>query len=126
MAPSPGDIDKLVEFQLDPYDVPDTTRRRWVYNYMSAYGQMPLPKVLPVFSRLLVDEVGLLWAELYRFDIRAPVRWLVFGPDGEGLGSVDMPPELEVWQIGRDFALGLWEGEHDVEYVRRHALIGRG
>ena len=125
-APSPGDIDKLVEFQLDPYDMTDSTRRRRVDNYMSAYGQMPLPRVLPVFSRLLVDEVGLLWAELYRFDIHAPVRWLVFGPDGEGLGSVDVPPDLEVLQIGRDYVLGLWEGELDVEYVRRHALVGRG
>ncbi len=125
-APSPGDIDKLVEFQLDYPELPDTARKRMREYNARAYRQMPLPQFLPVFSRLLVDEVGFLWAELYRFDIRAPVRWLVFSPDGEGLGSVDMPPELEVWQIGRDFVLGMWEGDLDVEYVQRHALVGRG
>ena len=126
VAPSPGDIDKLVEFQFDPHDLPDTSRERRSGITARAYREMPLPKILPVFSRLLVDEVGWLWAELYRFDVRAPVRWLVFNPNGEGLGSVDMPSDLEIWQIGRDFVLGVWEDELDVEYVRRHALTGRG
>ena len=80
---------------------------------------------MPVFSRLLVDESGWLWAELYRFDVRAPVRWLVFGPNGEGLGSVDVPPDLDVRQIGRDFVLGVWQDELEVKYVRRHTLTGR-
>ena len=87
---------------------------------------MPLPEMMPVFSRLLVDEVGWLWAELYRYDVRAPVRWLVFGADGEGLGSVDMAPDLEVREIGRDFVLGVWRDQLDVKYVRRHVLRGRG
>ena len=37
-----------------------------------------------------------------------------------------MPPDLNVLQIGRDFVLGVWEDDLDVEYVRRHALHGRG
>ena len=126
VAPSPGDIDKLVEFGLAPYDLPDTSREKFTDIQTRSYSEMPLPQILPVFSRLLVDEVGWLWAELHRFDIRQPVRWLVFGPTGEGLGSVDMPPDLEIWQIGRDFVLGVWEDELDVAYVRRHTLIGRG
>lgn len=126
VAPSPGDLVKLVKFELSPYDMPDTTRDRFTEARLSSYHQMPLPRILPVFSRLLVDEVGWLWAEVYRFDVRQPVRWLVFNPAGEGLGSVDMPPGLEVWQIGRDFVLGVWEDELGVDYVRRHALIGRG
>ena len=126
VAPSPRDIDKLVEFGLAPHDLPDTSREKFSDFRTRDYGEMPLPQILPVFSRLLVDEVGWLWAELHRFDIRQPVRWLVFGPNGEGLGSVDMPPDLEIWQIGRDFVLGVWEDELDVAYVRRHALSGRG
>lgn len=54
------------------------------------------------------------------------MRWLVFDPHGEGVGSVDMPPELHLWQIGQDFVLGVWRDENRVEYVRRHALDGRG
>ena len=39
--------------------------------------------------------------------------------------SVDMPANLEIWQIGHDYVLGVWSDELDVEYVRRHALTGR-
>ena len=125
LAPSVRDLKTLAEFRLDPYDMPDTTRERLAQARTRQYGEMPLPKIMPVFARLLVDEVGWLWAELYRFDVRQPVRWLVFGPNGEGLGSVDMPPDLDVRQIGGDFVLGVWEDEFGVEYVRRHALMGR-
>ena len=125
LTPSTSDLGKLVEFGLDPYEMPDSTRDRISEDRMRRYGKMPLPKIMPVFSRLLVDEVGWLWAELYRWQVRAPVRWLVFGPNGEGLGSVDMPPDLEVWQIGHDFVLGVWQDELEVKYVRRHALTGR-
>ena len=126
VAPSRGDIDKLVEFRLAPWDMTPQDREHFTEVQLGDYAEMPLPEIMPVFSRLLVDEVGWLWAELYRFDVRAPVRWLVFGPNGEGFGSVDMPPDLEVWQIGRDFVLGVWEDELGVDYVRRHALTGRG
>lgn len=124
-APSLDDLDRLVEFELDPFDMPDTTRARITDSRTRRYQKMPFPEIMPVFSRLLVDEVGWLWAELYRFDVHQPVRWLVFSPNGEGRGSVDMPPDLDLWQIGLDFVLGVWRDEHEVEYVRRHALIGR-
>ena len=76
---------------------------------------MPLPEIMPVFSRLLVDDVAWLWAELYRFDVTQPMRWLVFSTNGQDLGSVDMPPGLEVWQTGQAFVLGVWQDEFGVD-----------
>lgn len=125
-APSTADIRALIEFQLEPYAMPDATRERNTRDRLRQYRELPLPEIKPVFSRLLIDDAGWLWAELYRFEVGAPVRWLVFDPRGEGVGSVDMPPELHLWQIGQDFVLGVWRDENRVEYVRRHALDGRG
>ena len=125
LAPSPRDLRELVEFGFAPYEMADTTRERLVEYRLRLYRQNLRAKIIPVFSRLMVDEAGLLWAKLYRWQVRAPVRWLVFAPNGEGLGSVDMPPDLDVRQIGGDFVLGVWEDELGVEYVRRHALTGR-
>lgn len=125
LVPSPEELDKYVGFYVDRWSIADTSRTTVFDNLRRRYEKMPLPKIMPVFARLLVDEAGWLWAELYRFDVGQPVRWLVFGPNGEGLGSVDMPPDLEVWQIGHDFVLGVWRDELEVEYVRRHALTGR-
>ena len=125
LVPSREELDKYVELQVDRQNIPDTSRKKVSDGLRRQYGEMSLPKIMPVFARLLVDEVGWLWAELYRFDVRQPVRWLVFGPNGEGLGSVDMPPDLDVRQIGGDFVLGVWRDVHGVEYARRHALTGR-
>ena len=125
-APSTEDIRNLIEFELEPYEMPDSTRERISLDRWSRIRELPLPEIKPVFSRLLIDDAGWLWAELYRFEVLAPVRWLVFSPNGEGVGSVDMPPDLHLWQIGQDFVLGVWRDENRVEYVRRHALIGRG
>jgi len=130
---SPEALDKYTEFRISRRIVPNEySARPAEYRRIAfardrrRYDEMPIPRTIPVFSRLLADDVGWVWAELYRYDVGQPVRWLVFGPDGEGLGSVDIPPGLEVWQIGRDFVLGVWRDELEVEYVRRHALIGRG
>ena len=121
---SPEHLDRYIEFHVA--DIWEQYRERAVEQRRSIYQQVPLPEIIPVFSRLLIDEAGLLWAELYRYDVRRPPRWLVFGPNGEGLGSVDLPPDLNALQIGRDFVLGVWEDELEVQYVRRHALHGRG
>ena len=125
-APTREDIRSLVEFEFAPYEMADTMRAR-VHRYRrNRYAELPLPEIIPVFSRLLVDDEDWLWAELYRYEVDAPVRWLVFDPKGEGVGSVDLPPDLDVRQIGRDFVLGVWEDELGVDYLRRHALTGRG
>ena len=125
-APSTEDVHSEVEFYYEPYEMPDSTRE-WISEVRRhRHLRLPLPEIMPVFSRLLIDDAGWLWAELYRFEVLAPVRWLVFSPNGEGVGSVDMPPDLHLWQIGQDFVLGVWRDELRVEYVRRHALIGRG
>ena len=124
-APTSEDIRSLVEFELAPHEMADSVRARASQYRRSRYSALPLPEIIPVFSRLLVDDEGWLWAELYRYEVDAPVRWLVFDPNGEGVGSVDLPPDLDVRQIGRDFVLGVWEQELGVQYVRRHALTGR-
>lgn len=127
VVPTAETLDKYVEFRLHLLDIPDpdVDRKRVLDGLRWRYEQMPLPDIMPVFSRLLLDDMGWLWAELYRFDVQQPFRWLVFGPNGEGLGSVDMPPDLQVRQIGQDFVLGVWRDDNDVEYVRRHVITGR-
>ena len=117
-----GHLSRIIRL-AEPPAAPPT--RQEIHRLIELYGELTLPEIKPVFSRLLVDDEGWLWAELYRSEDTAPVRWLVFDPNGEGVGSVDLPPDLDVRQIGRDFVLGVWEDELRVEYVRRHALTGR-
>ncbi|MXW10073.1 MAG: hypothetical protein F4X47_16240 [Gammaproteobacteria bacterium] len=50
-----------------------------------------------------------------------PEPWLVLGPDGNWLGSVEIPENFRVTDIGLDEILGVWEDELDVQHpqVRR-------
>jgi hypothetical protein len=111
----------------------------------AAYRGIPLPPAMPVFQSVVVDELGNIWAELYRpFDETlpekemrfglwssleysppepSPAMWMVFSPDGEALDLVEMPMGLEVHHIGADFVLGRWrDNQFGTEYVRRYPL----
>jgi hypothetical protein len=35
---------------------------------------------------------------------------------------VETPPALRVLEIGRDYVLGVWQDDLDVEHVRMHRL----
>jgi hypothetical protein len=48
--------------------------------------------------------------------------WSVFSADGEFQGVVEMPPGLEVLDIGADYVLGLYRDELDIEYVQEFRL----
>jgi hypothetical protein len=50
-------------------------------------------------------------------------RWTVFGRDGLFLGTVDLPPRLQVFEIDATSILGLWRDDLDVEYVRVYSLV---
>jgi hypothetical protein len=85
----------------------------------------------PAHGRLMADRAGGLWMERYaprRTDSGwAPTRseptiWEAYDPDGAWMGPVAFPADFLPFEIGRDYVLGLWRDEMDVEYVRMYAL----
>ncbi len=89
---------------------------------------LPRMETVPSFTSLLVDDLGLVWAQGYSWNPEGPQTWTVFEPDGRALGTVETPSGLNVKQIGADFVLGVATTELDVEQVRRYPLVrgGRG
>lgn len=49
-------------------------------------------------------------------------RWVVLDPDGALVGSVEVPGDLEVLEIGDDYLLGVAIDALGVEYIRVHRL----
>jgi len=84
--------------------------------------EMPYPSTLPAFADLVVDADGNLWVLEYARPGSDERRWTVFSPEGRALGSVVTPPGLRVLEIGRDYVLGVWRDDLDVEYMRLHRL----
>ncbi len=91
--------------------------------------EQPYPSHLPTFYKLLVDPEGNLWAVQRNYGVRddggAPdmFEYFVFGPDGRHLGVVEVPANLQVFQIGTDFILGRVTDELDVHYVHRYEIM---
>ncbi len=91
--------------------------------------EQPYPSHLPTFYKLLVDPDGNLWAVQRNYGVRddggSPEmnEYFVFGPDGRHLGVVEVPASLQVFQIGRDFMIGLVTDELGVHYVHRYEIM---
>jgi hypothetical protein len=82
-------------------------------------------ETLPVFSPLLVDDLGYLWVREFAPPWEPTPPWAVYDTTGIWLGMVRTPERVEVWQVGPDFMVGtLWD-ESDVEHVGVWAIEGR-
>ena len=86
------------------------------------YQEMPFPTTFPAFADLMKDPDGNLWVLDYSRPGDDTRRWTVFSPEGRALGTVETPASLSVREIGRDYVLGVWQDELDVEHVRLYAL----
>ena len=92
------------------------------------WRKRPRASTLPVLESILLDAAGNLWVEphaMYGAKVPPPD---VYAPDGTWLGTVAMPPGRGGLtaggglEIGEDYVLGVWRGEHGVEYVRMYGL----
>ena len=83
----------------------------------------PYPAHLPAFERLHADSEGNLWARQRRYGAEdgmagaAVYEFFVFAADGRHLGTIELPANLEIYQIGADFILGRVRDELDIDSV---------
>jgi hypothetical protein len=87
------------------------------------YAEAPIAETMPAFSALAVDADGRLWVAEYMPPGADRQEWTVFDADGRIVGAATMPQDFRVRQIGRDFVVGTWMDELDVEHVRMYELI---
>jgi hypothetical protein len=85
-------------------------------------ASMPIPDAHPVFTDLIADQLGSLWARRPAHVGAAMDSWDVFGPDGVLQATVDVPSVARVLHIGRSHILAVVLDEFDVEYVRLYEL----
>ncbi|MDT8367842.1 MAG: hypothetical protein RQ745_01450 [Longimicrobiales bacterium] len=100
----------------------------------------PEPEALPLFSRVIVDEEGFIWIRPYEpLEHAFPLgrrrfvggraapggRWRILTPEGVEVGSIAVPPDLDLEYVGSDAVVGIAVDEFGVESVRVHALRRR-
>jgi hypothetical protein len=111
-------IDRYRRYQLD-----NLQREGYRAQVERSLSEQIYPEQLPAFGSIVVDGEGNLWVEEYHLDWEETRHWLVFDAEHGMLGTVAMPGDLIVLQIGGDFVLGRTWDELDVEYVELYELL---
>ena len=114
---STNDVDAWRKGQIDRMPEPMRTQIARLVN------EIPVRETYPAFSAIVVDTEGAVWVEDYRRPAAGSARWTVFSPDGALVAQVTTPLELEVYEIGPDYILGLWRDADDVEHIQLYDLI---
>lgn len=85
--------------------------------------QTPVAETFPPYDRMIVDRPGRLWIRDYRKPWQeGPDRWRVFDPEGRLVATARVPPLFFVFEIGRDYVLGLALDDMEVEHLRLYRL----
>jgi hypothetical protein len=111
-----ADIDAHKARQLSDADA------QWRPRLERLYQDIPFPATLPAFDDLQVDPEGNLWVLEAGRPADEQRRWAVFDPDGKLLGAIATPPAVSIREVGRDYLLGTWSDDLDVEHVRVYRL----
>ena len=109
--------------QQAPPEAVDALRRSW--------RARPRAPTLPVLRAIHLDITGHVWVQPYYLAGAEPPPFEIHAPDGTWLGGVSVPPGLArgfnqyqapYLAIGRDYILGVWADDLDVQYVRMYRI----
>lgn len=79
-----------------------------------------IPDRRPAYSGILVDPLGFLWVQSYIRSLVAagPRRSYIFDPEGQWLGTVELPDNFNLYQVGEDYVLGRYRDDLGVETIQ--------
>ena len=87
------------------------------------FALSPRPDRQPAFDLLVVDDHTRLWVHEWSA-LAHGNRWWVFSPDGELLGSVEVPSGMTITAVRCGWIWGIEQDELDVSYVVRYEAAG--
>ncbi|MEO5800658.1 MAG: hypothetical protein ABIS00_14555 [Gemmatimonadales bacterium] len=111
MKVTPQDIERFKRTRL-PHYLPILQP-----GFAKAFEWMAYPKEFPTYTALIVDAPGNVWARQWAFDGEL-AKWDVFSATGKLIDEVEVPPDLEVLEIGRDYLLARYNGPEEGQEVR--------
>jgi len=87
------------------------------------YRDIEYPETMPAYGMVIGDREGNLWVSETGAPDRDEARWTVFDRDGAMLGTVAIPRELRVTEIGATYVLGTMSDDLEIESVLLYNLI---
>jgi len=87
------------------------------------YRGIEYPGAFPAYANLMVDGLDNLWIEGYPIPGKELRDWSIYSPTGTAIGVLRVPSNLQLLEAGRDYVLGVWRDELDVEFVQVYSLV---
>jgi hypothetical protein len=114
--PSQQNYEAAIEAQIAVF--PSEEMRADSRAYMRG---LPMPEYMPSYFGIFVDPEEILWIVLSApGDSRTKIRGI--GPSGSIVADLDLPVELNVFEIGTDYILGSYEDTTGVPHVALYRL----
>jgi hypothetical protein len=86
------------------------------------YDTMPVPAYRPPFDGILLGRDGRIWVRRFDHEFAATRTWIVLDETGNAVARVEVPGQLRIREVGKDYVLGVATDEAGVEYVHVHEL----
>ena len=110
---TPADIARFIT--IDTSGVDDRLKK----SNLRIDAQVKWPATLPSYAALLIDSDDNLWVQRYPRPAERTSHWMIFSPTGSEIAQAELPANLIVHEIGRDYVLGVMpeppDGVHHVE-----------
>lgn len=90
---------------------------------VEALDAMPIPETFPAYHLVRADDDRNVWVKEYPVPGITEATWSVYDPDGFLVAHVAVPLDVDPTHIGRDFLLGRWRGDLNVEHVLLYELV---
>lgn len=87
----------------------------------AGFGALEYPKVFPPYAALVIDVLNNLWVESFPVPGRER-EWTVYSDSGVPVAQLRVDAAYQILEAGRDYVLGIWRDELEVEYVRVYKL----
>ena len=88
------------------------------------YEEMPMPERRPGIREIKTGQDGTIWVSSWPQEPRPQVPFRVFNGDGDLIGRLNVPEQLNVTAIRAERLIGIWTDSLDVESIRVYR-IGR-
>ncbi len=110
-----GSLERIIRLDRSPVIPNEGHRRALVEEDPSKDRDVPMVSTLPMFDRVMGDDLGYLWVRDYDMPGEATVRWTVFDAAGAVVTRLETSDRLRVWEIGRDYIVASQVGDLDIQ-----------
>ncbi len=100
VTPSRADIDAARKEFMSGADTPEKLKA-----YEEHYSKIKLYTTLPAFGRILAESDGTVWVQNYMRPGATAQWWTRFDPSGKMLGTINIPPGMNVRRFARGYVL---------------------